>query len=82
MEGPFISTEKRGAHPVKYIKSMNGGYQSIIETYGDIKNVCIVTLAPELEQSAEVIKKLTEKNIAVSLGKHMMGLFETYNSIL
>ncbi|CAK8677004.1 N-acetylglucosamine-6-phosphate deacetylase-like isoform X1 [Clavelina lepadiformis] len=81
LEGPFISTEKRGAHPVKYIKSMNGGYQSIIETYGDIKNVCIVTLAPELEQSAEVIKKLTEKNIAVSLGHSMANLMEAEKAV-
>lgn len=40
----------------------------MIETYGNIDNVAMVTLAPELLKADEVIKKLVQDNIVVSLG--------------
>ena len=48
LEGPFISTEKKGAHKLEYIQNLNGGFQDIMDTYGNLEDVSIITLAPEL----------------------------------
>ena len=48
LEGPFISTEKKGAHKLEYIQNLNGGFQDIMDTYGNLDDVSIITLAPEL----------------------------------
>lgn len=69
MEGPFISPEKKGAHPEKHIQTLCNGFDTITNTYGTLDNVAIVTLAPELDRTQEVIEKLNKKGIAVSLGK-------------
>ena len=47
VEGPFISKDKKGAHPEHLIKDFDGGFKDILETYGDISNVTLITLAPE-----------------------------------
>ena len=69
LEGPFISTHKKGAHDEQYIKSFPNGYKDVQDMYGDLQNVAIVTLAPELERSSEVIQELCRRGIKVSLGK-------------
>lgn len=70
LEGPFISREKRGAHPEAYLRSFEANaFHDVLATYGPLDNVCIVTLAPELDRSHEVIQALTAKGIRVSLGK-------------
>lgn len=80
LEGPFISPEKRGAHPEAHIRSFEvNAFHDLLATYGSLDNVRIVTLAPELGRSHEVIKALTAQDICVSLGKggHLkwLGLF-------
>lgn len=73
VEGPFINTNKKGAHDLKYIKKFDKGFTSIEEVYGPHwKNISMITLAPELENSPEVIKNLTDNGVTVSLG-HSMG---------
>ncbi|XP_025836743.1 N-acetylglucosamine-6-phosphate deacetylase [Agrilus planipennis] len=72
LEGPFISIEKKGAHPPQCIKFLDKGFETIKEVYGCLDNVSIITMAPELENSAKVIKTLVRNNIVVSLG-HSMG---------
>lgn len=37
--------------------------------YGDLDNVCMFTLAPEIPNAASVIEELCRRNIKVSLGK-------------
>lgn len=70
LEGPFISREKRGAHPEAYLRSFEANaFHDLLTTYGSLDNVCIVTLAPELDRSHEVIQALTAQGIRVSLGK-------------
>lgn len=39
-----------------------------MNTYGSLENIQIITLAPELNRSAEVIKELTKRSIVVSVG--------------
>uniref|UniRef100_A0A0A9YEJ9 N-acetylglucosamine-6-phosphate deacetylase n=1 Tax=Lygus hesperus TaxID=30085 RepID=A0A0A9YEJ9_LYGHE len=76
LEGPFISLSHNGAHDPKCIFDYPKGIQDIDRMYGkNLKNVAIVTLAPEKENSMSIIKYLTEKNIVVSIG-HTDASFE------
>lgn len=69
LEGPFISKEKKGAHDVNLIQTFDNGMVDLTKIYGeDLTNVAIVTLAPELAKSGEVIKELVERGIKVSVG--------------
>lgn len=74
LEGPFISKEKKGAHNEQYIRTFPNGYQDVIEMYGNLDNVAIVTLAPELERSSDVIQELCKRGIKVSLGHSVADL--------
>ena len=69
MEGPFVSKEKRGAHPLKHIKELKNGFETLIETYQCLDNVKVVTVAPEIENCPEVVKQLTSLGIKVAMGK-------------
>ncbi|XP_047003376.1 N-acetylglucosamine-6-phosphate deacetylase isoform X1 [Schistocerca americana] len=76
VEGPFINPLKKGAHPEQFIKTFEKGFDSVLETYGCLDNVRIVTVAPELEKAPEVIEKFVERGITVSLGHSMASLGE------
>ncbi|KAF6216249.1 hypothetical protein GE061_000589 [Apolygus lucorum] len=76
LEGPFISISHKGAHDPGCIYDYPKGIQDVHSMYGNnLENVAIVTLAPEKENSMEVIKYLKEKNIIVSIG-HTDASFE------
>lgn len=66
VEGPFISNIKSGAHNISNIQTLEDN--SVTDTYGSLENIGIVTLAPELNGSMEVIKQLSNNGIVVSLG--------------
>lgn len=74
VEGPFISKLKHGAHSISNIKTLEN--YNLIDTYGSLNNIAIVTLAPELNGSMETIKLLSNKGIVVSLG-HTSSDMET-----
>ncbi|XP_072610080.1 N-acetylglucosamine-6-phosphate deacetylase isoform X3 [Vulpes vulpes] len=75
LEGPFISREKRGAHPETHLRSFEtNAFHDVLATYGPLDNVRIVTLAPELGRSHEVIQALTARGICVSLGHSVADL--------
>nr|XP_055197371.1 N-acetylglucosamine-6-phosphate deacetylase isoform X1 [Nyctereutes procyonoides] len=75
LEGPFISREKRGAHPEAHLRSFEtNAFHDVLATYGPLDNVRIVTLAPELGRSHEVIQALTARGICVSLGHSVADL--------
>ncbi|XP_003703368.1 N-acetylglucosamine-6-phosphate deacetylase [Megachile rotundata] len=76
LEGPFISPSKKGAHPENCIKQFDKGFKSLIEMYGTLENVCLVTLAPELPNAPTVIKELCKRNIKVSVGHSIANLHE------
>lgn len=67
LEGPFLNPVKRGAHPAGYLQPLSlDRVQALLGEYVDV--VKIVTLAPEMEETAGVIPWLRSHNITVSLG--------------
>ena len=71
-EGPYISVEKQGIHPANYIRKPD--YEMIERI---ISSKCtMVTLAPE-NVEGDIIKKLADSGIVVSLG-HTNA---TYNQV-
>lgn len=72
LEGPFISREKKGAHPMELIRDLEKGMDNIEEMYGNLDDVAIITLAPEKKHSCQVIQSLVQRGITVSIG-HSTG---------
>lgn len=67
LEGPFLNEAKRGAHPAAHLQPLTlDNVKTLIDSFGE--TVSIVTLAPELEQGADVISWLTAQGMVVSLG--------------
>lgn len=65
--------EKKGAHPPKFIRTFgSAGVEDLMEVYGSLDNVAIVTLAPELPGSQSVVTELSNRGIIVSLGEHRL----------
>ena len=67
LEGPYISRERKGAMNPKYIRrpSIDETDRAIDLAAGSIR---MVTLAPELEGSLELIRHLADQGIVVSIG--------------
>lgn len=74
VEGPFISIDKKGAHPAHCIRELDDGFETVVDVYGDISNVSIITLAPEKQRAPEAIDELVKRGITVSLGHSMADL--------
>ena len=75
VEGPFISTEKKGAHMEKHIRDPVKGMESVRAMYGPgLVNVTIITLAPELPGAIEAVTSCVGAGITVSLGHTMAEL--------
>ena len=67
LEGPFLNSEKCGAHPVEYLLPLT--LEDVKQLLGNrAEMVKIITLAPELDTSGEVIPYLKSLGITVSLG--------------
>lgn len=70
LEGPFLNFEKRGAHPAAYLLPLT--IQNVKQVLGDYAHIVkIITLAPELDETEEVIPYLRSLGITVSLGHSM-----------
>ena len=65
LEGPFISVEKRGVHPIEHIVAPDLNHLKALLNAGLIK---IVTIAPELPGAIELIQYLVANGVVVSLG--------------
>nr|XP_022906307.1 N-acetylglucosamine-6-phosphate deacetylase [Onthophagus taurus]XP_022906308.1 N-acetylglucosamine-6-phosphate deacetylase [Onthophagus taurus]XP_022906309.1 N-acetylglucosamine-6-phosphate deacetylase [Onthophagus taurus] len=74
IEGPFINIQKKGAHPEQHIKTFENGFESVLDMYGTLDHVQIITIAPELENSKIVIEGCIQRNIIVSVGHSMADL--------
>lgn len=67
LEGPFLNPQKRGAHPQEYLLPLT--LEEVKRTLGDYTHLIkIITLAPELDATGEVIPYLRSQGIIVSLG--------------
>lgn len=67
LEGPFFNVKYKGAQPEEYcINPSIDGYEKMVGEYGD--NIALISLAPELEGSEEIIPYLVNKGVVVSMG--------------
>lgn len=87
LEGPFINKEKLGAHDINVLKTFDNGIKTLEEIYGmeveELRNfVSILTMAPELDPSNEVVKRLTDNGIIVSLGHSKANLKQGENAVV
>ncbi|HHY24443.1 MAG TPA: N-acetylglucosamine-6-phosphate deacetylase [Clostridiaceae bacterium] len=75
LEGPFLSKNRRGGHSSKMLQtpSVEKLKKFIAVSEGNIK---ILTLAPELENSAETIEYARKENLVVGIG-HSDGNYIT-----
>lgn len=82
LEGPFISLEKKGAHPERYLQTFrSGGMEDLMEAYGGLENVAMVTLAPELPHSQSVVRELSQRGVTVSLGHSVADLSQAEDAV-
>uniref|UniRef100_A0A8C2WF61 N-acetylglucosamine-6-phosphate deacetylase n=1 Tax=Cyclopterus lumpus TaxID=8103 RepID=A0A8C2WF61_CYCLU len=83
LEGPFISAEKKGAHPERFLRTFqSGGIEDLMEAYGSLDNVAMVTLAPELAGSQSVVRELCRRGVTVSLGHSVANLSQAEEAVL
>ncbi|MEH2023301.1 N-acetylglucosamine-6-phosphate deacetylase [Nostoc sp.] len=67
LEGPFLNYQKRGAHPAEYLLPLT--IDRVKRVLGDYAHIVkVITLAPELDATDEVIPYLRSLGIIVSLG--------------
>ncbi len=79
VEGPFVSTSKRGAIPPELLRKPSGAYlDQMLELARH--HIRILTVAPELEGAAELIARLPGLGILPSLG-HSDASFESLSGM-
>jgi len=67
LEGPFLNLQKRGAHPAEHLLPLT--IDNVKRVLGDYAHIVkVMTLAPELDSTGEVIPYLRSFGITVSLG--------------
>ncbi|XP_075941301.1 N-acetylglucosamine-6-phosphate deacetylase [Anarhichas minor] len=82
LEGPFISVEKKGAHPESFLRTFHsGGMEDLMDAYGSLDSVAMVTLAPELAGSQSVVRELCRRGITVSLGHSVANLSQAEEAV-
>jgi N-acetylglucosamine-6-phosphate deacetylase len=80
LEGPFLNPVKRGAHPEEYLLPLT--IEQLKRVLGDYASlVKVMTLAPELDPSGEVIEFLRSQGITVSLGHSLATAEATQRAI-
>ncbi len=79
LEGPFLNFQKRGAHPAEYLIPLTIEFvKRVLGDYADI--VKVMTLAPELDPTGEVIPYLRSLGITVSLGHSQATLTQAQHA--
>jgi N-acetylglucosamine-6-phosphate deacetylase len=80
LEGPFISKEKAGAHPLDCILEPS---LELFDRFWQAArgHVKVITIAPELEGAEALIREATKRGVCVSLGHSNATLEETRQGI-
>lgn len=83
VEGPFISRQKSGCHPLENFREPVDGFNSLENMYGsgnlrggEDGTIKIVTGAPELSRMEEIIHECARRNIVYSIGHSTSGISE------
>ncbi|KPV61989.1 MAG: N-acetylglucosamine-6-phosphate deacetylase [Candidatus Bathyarchaeota archaeon BA2] len=80
LEGPYINLEKRGAHDAEYVRPPSlDEVDELLEVAN--RTIKIVTLAPEVNGSEELIKQLAKLGIVASIGHSNATYQEAMNAI-
>jgi len=80
LEGPYINLKKHGAHDAEYVRPPSlDEIKELFETAN--RTIKIVTLAPEVNGSKELIKELGRLGIVASVGHSNATYGETMNAI-
>jgi N-acetylglucosamine-6-phosphate deacetylase len=67
LEGPFLNPSKCGALKAKtFIEPTEKNFKELLEGFEDI--VKIITISPELQEAIQLIKKVSDMGIIVSMG--------------
>lgn len=67
LEGPCLNYKKRGAHPAAFLQPLT--VEVMQQVLGNLADtIQIITLAPELDPTGQVVKYLVQQGITVSLG--------------
>lgn len=77
VEGPYLTQEHKGAHPVPYMRELSIEELDELITASN-HTIKVVAMAPEKKHADEAIQFLTEKGIHVSMG-HTNADYETTN---
>lgn len=65
LEGPFLSPQRAGTHPARYLQAPN---EELLRTLLDGDDVAMMTIAPELSGALELIRHCVARGVVVSLG--------------
>lgn len=65
VEGPFLNPKRKGAHNANYLRLPS---LDAVADWSPATGVRLVTLAPELPGALDVIRALTARGVAVSIG--------------
>ena len=65
VEGPFLNPKRKGAHNANYLRLPS---LDAVADWSSATGVRLVTLAPELPGALDVIRALTARGVAVSIG--------------
>lgn len=71
-EGPFLNPQKKGAHNPRYLQRPS---LELIDGWSRENGIWLVTLAPELPGSADVMEALHTRQVVISAG-HSMATYE------
>jgi len=67
LEGPFLNPSKCGAlNAITFIEPSEDNFKELVEGFEDI--IKIITIAPEINGSIQLIKKITNMGIIASMG--------------
>jgi len=76
LEGPFLNPLKKGAHNPKYLLKPN---PDLVQEWTHSNGVLLVTLASELDEDFQTIRRLRDQGVVVSIG-HSLASYEQARS--